>query len=299
MKKQTLFLLSTALLLTGCQQVGTNIEKADQPIMTIGSTTYTKGDEYSLLKHSSGAKMSVELIRQAIMDKEIKRTDEIKKEAEKQYDQLAQNNPDIETQLQQAGYKDKTEYIDKVLIPSVQSNKLIDTYFIDAKEKIKKEYKPSLVKIIQCDDEKTAQKALDAYKDGVELDKIYEEYASPSATYTNQDTLITTSSTDLPTRLINTMAKQKKAGIANEIFKMEDNETATTAYVAILVNNNYDNILEQIKQNLSTDSTISTQAFAYFLEKYNFEVHDQFVFDYLKANNPEYLYQYPELTEDK
>lgn len=299
MKKQTLFLLSAALLLTGCQQVGTNIEKADQPIMTIGSTTYTKGDEYSLLKHSSGAKMSVELIRQAIMDKEIKRTDEIKKEAEKQYDQLAQNNPDIETQLQQAGYKDKTEYIDKVLIPSVQSNKLIDTYFIDAKEKIKKEYKPSLVKIIQCDDEKTAQKALDAYKDGVELDKIYEEYVSPSATYTNQDTLITTSSTDLPTRLINTMAKQKKAGIANEIFKMEDNETATTAYVAILVNNNYDNILEQIKQNLSTDSTISTQAFAYFLEKYNFEVHDQFVFDYLKANNPEYLYQYPELTEDK
>lgn len=299
MKKQTLFLLSTALLLTGCQQVGTNIEKADQPIMTIGSITYTKGDEYSLLKHSSGAKMSVELIRQAIMDKEIKRTDEIKKEAEKQYDQLAQNNPDIETQLQQAGYKDKTEYIDKVLIPSVQSNKLIDTYFIDAKEKIKKEYKPSLVKIIQCDDEKTAQKALDAYKDGVELDKIYEEYASPSATYTNQDTLITTSSTDLPTRLINTMAKQKKAGIANEIFKMEDNETATTAYVAILVNNNYDNILEQIKQNLSTDSTISTQAFAYFLEKYNFEVHDQFVFDYLKTNNPEYLYQYPELTEDK
>ena len=58
-------------------------------------------------------------------------------------------------------------------------------------------------------DEKTAQKALEAVQDGTELDKVYEEYSSDSASYSNEEVLITTQSTDLPTRLINTMYKQK------------------------------------------------------------------------------------------
>ena len=32
-------------------------------------------------------------------------------------------------------------------------------------------------------------------------------------------------------------------------------------------------------------------------KKYNFEVHDQDIFDYLRSNNPEYLVNHPELAE--
>lgn len=296
MKKQALFLLSSLLLLSGCSGANATIKDADEAIMKIGDITYTKGDEYELLKTSSGANMTVELIRQAIMDKEVKRTDEIKQEALDQYNQLAESNEDIETQLQSAGYADKDEYIEKVLIPSAQSTRFIEKYIEDGKSDIKKNYKPSVVKIIQCDDEKTANKALKAIQDGTELDKVYEEYASTSSTYTNEDTLITTNSTDLPTRLINTMYKQKEAGVADEVFTLDDDSTSTTAYVAILVNNNYDEILDTVKENLSSGSEISTEALVYYLKKYNFEVHDQSVFDYLKENNPDYLIQFPELA---
>ena len=196
-----------------------------------------------------------------------------------------------------AGYEGKDDYIDKVLIPNAQYEKLTEKYFDDAKSDIRSEYKPSVVKIIQCDDEKTAQKALEAVQDGTELDKVYEEYSSDSASYSNEEVLITTQSTDLPTRLINTMYKQEDAGVADEVFTSESGSGTTTAYVAILVDNDYENIKDQIIENLSSSSDFSTQCLVYYLNKYNFTVHDQTVFDYLRENNPEYLVEFPELSE--
>ena len=297
MKRKALLLLGTALLLTGCGGAQSTVSDSSESIMTIGDTTYTKGDLYDLLKAASGGNMSVELIRQAILDEEIGRGDEIKQAAQDSYAELESNTPDIEDQLISAGYEGKDDYIDKVLIPNAQYEKLTEKYFDDAKSDIRSEYKPSVVKIIQCDDEKTAQKALEAVQDGTELDKVYEEYSSDSASYSNEEVLITTQSTDLPTRLINTMYKQEDAGVADEVFTSKSGSGTTTAYVAILVDNDYENIKDQIIENLSSSSDFSTQCLVYYLNKYNFTVHDQTVFDYLRENNPEYLVEFPELSE--
>lgn len=298
MKKQAILALSSLLLLSGCAGATATISDASETIMTIGSKTYTKGDEYELLKMSNGAKMTVELIRQAILDEEIGRGDEIIQAANEQYDSYAETTEDLEQQIIDAGYKDKEEYIEKVLIPAAQTTELTDKYFTDAKKEIRQQYKPSLAKILVCDDEKTAEKALQALKDGTDEETVFTEYQSSSSSYSNEDTLITTSATDLPTRLINTLYKQNDAGVVDEIFTDEDNSSSTTAYVAILVNNDYDEIIDQVKENLSSNSTISDDCLVYYLEKYNFEVHDQDIFDYLKVNNPEYLIDYPELAEE-
>ena len=54
---------------------------------------------------------------------------------------------------------------------------------------------------------------------------------------------------------------------------------------------------DQIIENLSSSSDFSTQCLVYYLNKYNFTVHDQTIFDYLRENNPEYLVEFPELSE--
>ena len=54
---------------------------------------------------------------------------------------------------------------------------------------------------------------------------------------------------------------------------------------------------DQIIENLSSSSDFSTQCLVYYLNKYNYTVHDQTVFDYLRENNPEYLVEFPELSE--
>lgn len=297
MKRKALFLLGAALLLTGCSGAQSNISDSNESIMSVGDTTYTKGDLYDLLKVSSGSNMSVELIRQAILDKEIGRDDEITQAAQDSYAKLESSNSNIESQLTSAGYESKDDYIDKVLIPNAQYEKLSKKYFDDAKSDVRKEYKPSLVKIIQCDDEKTAKKALAAIQDGTELDKVYEEYSSDSASYSNQEILITTQTSGIPTRLINTMYKQKEAGVADEVFTSDSSSKTTTAYVAILVDNDYENIKDKIIENLSSNDNFRTQCLVYYLKKYNFTVHDQTVFNYLRENNPKYLVEYPELAE--
>lgn len=299
MKKQALGILSCVLLLSGCSSASATISNNDEKLMTIGSTTYTKGDEYELLKSSNGANMTVELIRQEILNKEIGVDDDIKKAAQEKYNTFEKTTKDLETQIKNAGYKSKEDYIEKVLVPSVQSEKLTEKYFTDGKDEIKKKYKPSVAKILKCQDEKTAKKALEAIKKDTKLEDVYKEYSTESSTYKNEDTLVTTSSTDLPTRLVNTLASEKKTGVIDEVFTADDKNSADkSAYVAILVDNDYDKILDKIKENLSSSSTISKETLVYYLKKYDFKVYDQTIFDYLKSNNPAYLVEYPELAEE-
>ena len=294
MKKSAILLLSGMLLLSGCSAASANIANKDDVLFTVGDQKLTRGDEYQFLKSSQGAEMTMELVRQSILDEEIGRGEEIMAAAQTQYDTYAQSNPDFEAQITETGYKDKDEYITKTIVPTVQQEKLMDKYFTDAKKSIKKSYKPSVAKILECADAETAQKALDELKKGTDTQTVYDTYKSEATTYGNSDTFVSTSS-NLPDRLINTLAKAKKPGVIDEVFTYEDG-TSASAYVAILTSNTYDDILDQIIANLSSEQTITSDCFVYYLKKYHFQVHDQEIFDYLKNNYPQYLYQFPELN---
>ena len=71
----------TCMLIGGCSNTAT-INNASDVLFTVGETTVTRGDEYDLVKNANGSTLTIELVRQAIMDEEIGRTEEIQKEAE-------------------------------------------------------------------------------------------------------------------------------------------------------------------------------------------------------------------------
>ena len=123
------------------------------------------------------------MIEQAIMDEEIGRGDDIKKQAEEQYETNTSGSEEFEQSLIDAGYKDKDDYIEKVIIPTIQQEKLLDNYFEDNAKAIKKEYKPSIAKILMCDNKDDANNALQALKDGADAQTVFDQYASESATY--------------------------------------------------------------------------------------------------------------------
>ena len=298
MKKTPILFVCTALMLTGCSGATATISDKDKTIMTIGNTTYTKGDEYDLLKISTGTDLTMELVKQSIYKKEVKVTKSMKKKAQKQIDNYKENMSDFNDQIKSLGYNSTDAYMNKVLIPSLQASELTEKYFTDAKKDIQKKYKPSKARIIQCENKATAKKALKALKNGTDPEEVAKQYMVDSAKYSGKETLVTTKTTDVSTRLINTLYKTKKAGVIDEVFTNESSGT-TYAYVTVLLTNSYKDIKDEVYTSLSSDDDITKASLVYYLKKYNFEVHDQDVFNNLKTNNPEYLVSRPDLSESK
>lgn len=296
MKKTPILFVCAAMMLTGCSGVTATIKDKDETIMTIGDTKYTKGDEYELLKISTGSDLTMELVKQAIYKQEVKVTKEMKEKAQEQVNNYKENMENFDKQIHSLGYKNSKQYMNKVLIPSLQASELTEKYFTDAKKDIQKTYKPSKARIIQCENKATAKKALKALKNGTDPEEVAQQYMVDSAKYSGKETLVTTKTTDLSTRLINTLSKTKKAGVIDEVFTNESSGT-TYAYVAVLVSNTYKDIKDDVYTTLSSDDDVTKACLVYYLKKYNFEVHDQDVFNNLKTNNPEYLVSRPDLSK--
>lgn len=296
MKKTPILFVCAAMMLTGCSGTTATIKDKDETIMTIGDTKYTKGDEYELLKISTGSDLTMELVKQAIYKQEVKVTKEMKEKAQEQVNNYKENMENFDKQIHSLGYKNSKQYMNKVLIPSLQASELTEKYFTDAKKDIQKKYKPSKARIIQCENKATAKKALKALKNGTDPEEVAQQYMVDSAKYSGKETLVTTKTTDLSTRLINTLSKTKKAGVIDEVFTNESSGT-TYAYVAVLVSNTYKDIKDDVYTTLSSDDDVTKACLVYYLKKYNFEVHDQDVFNNLKTNNPEYLVSRPDLSK--
>lgn len=296
MKKTPILFVCAVMMLTGCSGATATIKDKDETIMTIGDTKYTKGDEYDLLKISTGTDLTMELVKQAIYKQEVKVTKEMKKKAQEQVNNYKENMENFDEQIQSLGYKNSTQYMNKVLIPSLQASELTKKYFTDAKKDIQKTYKPSKARIIQCENKATAKKALKALKNGTDPEEVAQQYMVDSAKYSGKEALVTTKTTDLSTRLINTLSKAKKTGVIDKVFTNESSGT-TYAYVAVLVSNTYKDIKDDVYTTLSSDDDVTKACLVYYLKKYNFEVHDQDVFNNLKVNNPEYLVSRPDLSE--
>lgn len=283
------------LFLAGCSGATASVSDPDKELMTIGDVTYTRGQEYEYIKKSTGPNLVMQMAEEVIYDKEVPVTDEIRKQAEDNYNEYAKTSDNLESYIQSMGYKDRQDYIDKVLIPAVQAEKLLTKWFTDAQEEIVQEYKPSRAQIIQTDSKDSADKALQALKDGKSAQDVAGQYQMEGTSYNGTAAIVTTMDTVLPTRLINTLSSaESKAGVVNEVFESDDK---TQFFVAVLVSNNYDDIKGELESTLKNDSTVTEKCLVSYLTKYDFRVFDQDIFDYLRVNYPQYLVTRPDLME--
>lgn len=301
LKKSVLFAGCSLLLLSACSGANAQIQNGQDKLFTIGETSITREDEYDLIKKANGPTMTITLVQQAIMDEEIGRGEDIQKEAEEYYEKNASTSEDYETSLKEAGYKNKQDYIDKVIIPTIQQDKLVDKYFKDNAKAIQKEYKPSIARVLMCDNKDDAENALQALKDGTDAQAVFDQYASENATYGNEDIVVSTLLEDsIPTYVINTLYSAKESGVIDEVMT-DDEESSGVYYVAILTSNDYEKNLEKIQSDFTSRASedISKDCTVYYMKKHNLEIHDQYIFDSLRSSDPEYLVNHPELANEE
>lgn len=287
--------LCASMTFAGCQ-ANTSVPESSAKLMTVGKTTFTKGDEYNVFKEISGTNGVLSIANRKIADKEIGVTDEIKEEAQNTLDTYTAVDG-FEDQLKENGYDSAEDFINKVLIPNIQSTKLTEKYFTDAKEEIIQEFDPVKAFIIETDSEDNANKALEALKKGEDAGKVGAQYAKADATYTGSEQIVSTQDSGLPETLRNAILDASKDGLLDQVFTSDTSTDDVTYYVASVVSTDYDANLKDIISALSSNQTVAKDCQIYYLKKYAFEVHDQEIFDAFKANSPEYLVTRPDLTE--
>lgn len=295
--KYSLGLCALSLLLVGCQS-STTVPEASSKLMTVGNKTITKGDEYDVLKAVSGSSGTLSIVNRKIADAEIGVTDEIKTEAQETLDSYMEIDG-YEDQLKENGYESGEDFMNKVLIPNLQSQELTKKFFTDAKEDIITEFDPVIAVVIETDSEDNASKALQALKDGQDGGKVGAEYATADSTYNGTQTVVSTADTALPEELRNAILDAGKEDVIDQVFTNDTSTDDVSYYVAKVVSTDYDANLDTIISALSSNQTIAADSEIYYLKKYAFEVHDQDIFNALKANNPEYLVTRPDLAPEE
>ena len=250
------------------------------------------------MKASSGAEYTLTMIRQKIYEAEIEVTDEMREQAEEEYDSVATQaesyyDMTMEEYIQRLGYADKDEYIEKVILPNIEQTELNKKYFDENNEEFLSDYQPAVARILATTDQDQASQALDALNDGEDFEAVSEEYGD-TTTYDGSEQLYYTDS-GLPSVVLSKLAEQSEGNtLINEVIV---DSTTGTYYIAYLVSNDYETIQDQIVDALAENTSVTSDTMVYYLKKYNFTVYDTDVFNTIRTSYPQYLVQCPDIAE--
>lgn len=298
-KNKIVLVLGAALMLGGCGNATANISHGSDVIGTIGSTSITDGDIYGSLKSSSGYSYALTMIREQIFAREIEVTDEMRQQAQDEYDQYAEQYEAQDTGMTAEeyviylGYESVDDYINKVYLPNYEQQALNAKYMDDDNANFLEEYEPVKAQIIQTSDQDTASQALEVLNNGDDFADVAEEY-NDSTTYDGSEQIVTTQS-GLPTAVMTKLNDAEDGTLVNEVIA---DTTNGYYYVVRLVSKDYETIKDDIVEALQDNTTLTNDAMVYYLKKYNFTVYDVDIFNALRDSNPEYLVQRPELAEE-
>ena len=298
-KNKIVLVLGAALMLGGCGNATANISHGSDVIGTIGNTSITDGDIYSSLKSTSGYSYALTMIREQIFAREIEVTDEMRQQAQDEYDQYAEQYEAQDTGMTAEeyviylGYESVDDYINKVYLPNYEQQALNAKYMEDDNANFLEEYEPVKAQIIQTSDQDTASQALEALNNGDDFADVAEEY-NDSTTYDGSEQIVTTQS-GLPTAVMTKLNDAEDGTLVNEVIA---DTTNGYYYVVRLVSKDYETIKDDIVEALQDNTTLTNDAMVYYLKKYNFTVYDVDIFNALRDSNPEYLVQRPELAKE-
>lgn len=302
-KKTALSVLMMSSILTGCAGAQTTVKKGDSTLFQVGDTVVTKRQVYDTVKYNKGTSYSIEKIKEKIEKIEVKNEDQIKKRIDilyKQYEEYYGKEESFESQVKNSGYKDVDEFKKKVLRPQVLEELLMEKYANKRIDKYLKQYKPVIAKVLAVEGEDAAKEAAKALKSGASWDNVYAKYTSENSSYQNTKKVLTTSDSDLNQDDIKNLYKNKKTGVMTKVYAPSNNDSTTRYLINVIScdvtsDEYYADFINQLK---SLDSNFEKNLWKHYLKKHNFEVHDQDIFNIIRVDNPEYLYQYPKLSED-
>ncbi|MCH4266658.1 MAG: hypothetical protein LKF79_08455 [Solobacterium sp.] len=288
MKKAPMILASLLALtsLTGCTDATAKLKDSNTVLLSIGKTKITKGEIYSMMFASAGESTAITNATKTISSIEIPVTDDMKTSAQNTVDSYVSMYGDTFTSYLSESGMTQDEYMNDYLIPSLQSEKLTDTY-IDAEwDSLMTSYDPVKVTILTFTSEDDANAALSELNDGTsDIATVISDHNSSS---TGDAEIVTLSTTSYDS----TVLSVARSGSPEDGWTSVPGTSTVGSYYLIRIENNDPSTMkDEVVSTLDQIDDVKTAATTYYFRKYNFHVYDIDLYNAIETTNPECLVQ--------
>lgn len=288
MKKNSL-VLTAALLslttLTGCTDAQAKLKDASTALFSVGNKTVTKGDLYSKMNSTSGASVVTNNATKAISAAEIEVTEDMQNSAESTLKSYKSMYGDSFSSYLESADLTEDEYLETILIPSLQAEQLPKAYLEQNWDNAIKLYSPVKATVLEFTTSDDANAALSELNDG---SKTAAEAASGhNSSSTGTSTIYTLEDTDLDSIVRSVIS----SNTPDNGWAQVPSSDGSKYYVVKVDDNDPNNFKDECINKLVSISQVKSDSTTYFFKKYNFHVYDKVIYDAIEKDYPDYLVQ--------
>ncbi len=307
--KKSIGLLCCGLLLvslSGCGEAKTDVSNGDTYLVKVGDKEITNSDIYNSLVAQGNVDSITTEMNKIIASKAVKTTDEIEKTAKAQLASVKESYGDkFLSTIKSQGFKNEKDYYNNSVLVSVKSGYLTEQYIKDIFKDICDEYEVRQLEVIQISNARNLKAATTASKKKkADFAAIATKYGD-TATYNGTSTVYTKKSgfpedvwnavLDVDTK--NTIVKTVKDSVTGYYYIIRVVNVDPTKFKDAAINalktlaTSQDSASSSSSTTTTTTSTtltISESAFNYYLNKYDYSIHDVDIYQTLLTQSSKY-----------
>ncbi|MBR2677494.1 MAG: hypothetical protein IKE28_11370 [Solobacterium sp.] len=273
------------ILLAGCSDASAKLANGSETVMTVGNQTFSKNDIYQMLVSSAGGDTVYSKAQTFIAEQEVELTDEMKDSAKNTLELYSMMYGDQFTDYLKSSGLTEDDYVNTVILPSMQAEKLPEIYINEHFDELVSTYEPIQVIVLSFSSQDDASKAISALKDGSATAE--EAAASNNSASKGEPEILVNSSMTYDSAVLTVL----RSGSVDDGWVEVPSSDGATFYVVKIVSKNTADFKDEAVTALGGISTVTNAATDYFFRKYNFHVYDIDVYNQLKSNHPEILIQ--------
>lgn len=279
--KKLLVILSLSLVLVGCGNKTTNVSNSSDVLIKVGNQSITVGQVYSQMMATDSTAIIKQMASRIIFDKEVPMDDALKAEADTQLQEFIDSvGENLDVYLQYYGYKDKDDYYNNGIIPSLQQEKLVRNYLTENFDAVAAGYRPKKIRLIEITDATLAAEALVEIKAGVDFSVVAEKYST--STYPGDEELVNNTSS-IPSVVVEFIDYLTTPTLSEVLTD------GTTNYIVQVTNADTNKLKDEIIESFTFDSTFTDKTLESYFVKYNFTIYDKSVYDLFIQTYPNYI----------
>lgn len=289
--KKLLVILSLSLVLVGCGNKTTNVSNSSDVLIKVGNQSITVGQVYSQMMATDSTAIIKQMASRIIFDKEVPMDDALKAEADTQLQEFIDSvGENLDVYLQYYGYKDKDDYYNNGIIPSLQQEKLVRNYLTENFDAVAAGYRPKKIRLIEITDATLAAEALAEIKAGVDFSVVAEKYST--STYPGDEELVNNTSS-IPSVVVEFIDYLTTPTLSEVLTD------GTTNYIVQVTNADTNKLKDEIIESFTFDSTFTDKTLESFFVKYNFTIYDKSVYDLFIQTYPNYITKQTVLSQSQ